>query len=183
MLFRPAFADCFHWILGDSKCRQVFRTLLSILADLNNAVVWMIAARTSISIFTNPNTKPLGIISSAPITIDITVTFIFHSFFSSLARSKYSSSILFSLIFTQWFTGTAKSIIWQVLWLLLSLLLLLLFLWEFFPPGLVDGLPSESKWQQSPQVSWTLLRYWPILILSFGWSPLILLFPNLPLPK
>ena len=28
----------FHWNLSDSKSSQVFRTLLSILTDLNNAI-------------------------------------------------------------------------------------------------------------------------------------------------
>ena len=31
-----------HWSLSDSKSLQVSRTLLSILANLNNAVVWMV---------------------------------------------------------------------------------------------------------------------------------------------
>ena len=35
----------FHWSLSDSKSRQVSRTLLSILADLNNGVVWMVLSR------------------------------------------------------------------------------------------------------------------------------------------
>ena len=33
----------FHWILCKSKSLQVSRTLLSILANLNNAVVWIIS--------------------------------------------------------------------------------------------------------------------------------------------
>ena len=32
-------ADGFHWRLSDSKSPQVSKTLLSILADLNNYVV------------------------------------------------------------------------------------------------------------------------------------------------
>ena len=35
----------FHWNLSDSKSPQVSRTLLSILGDLNNAVVWMVSTR------------------------------------------------------------------------------------------------------------------------------------------
>ena len=35
----------FHWSLSDSKFPQVSRTLLSILAVLNNAVVWMVSTR------------------------------------------------------------------------------------------------------------------------------------------
>ena len=57
----------FNWSLRDSKSPQVSRTLLSILADLNHAVVSMIAARLLISVFSSPLTTPLGTISSAPI--------------------------------------------------------------------------------------------------------------------
>ena len=39
----------------------------------------------------------------------------FHSFFSSLARSKYLSPFSFSFIFTLWSAGTAKSTIRRVL--------------------------------------------------------------------
>ena len=35
----------FHWSLSDSKSPQVSKTLLSILAVLNNAVVWMVSIR------------------------------------------------------------------------------------------------------------------------------------------
>ena len=35
----------FHWSLSDSKSPQVSRTLLSILAVFNNAVVWMVSTR------------------------------------------------------------------------------------------------------------------------------------------
>ena len=35
----------FHWSLSDSKSLQVSKTLLSILADLNNVVVWMVSTR------------------------------------------------------------------------------------------------------------------------------------------
>ena len=39
----------FHWSLSDSKSPQVSRTLLSILADLNYAVVWMVFIRPVLS--------------------------------------------------------------------------------------------------------------------------------------
>ena len=35
-----------HWSLSYSKSPQVFGTLLSILADLNNEVVWMVSTRS-----------------------------------------------------------------------------------------------------------------------------------------
>ena len=52
----------FHWCLNDNKSPQVSRTLLSILTDLNNGVVWMVSIRPPISNFSNPLSKPLGII-------------------------------------------------------------------------------------------------------------------------
>ena len=39
----------FYWSLSDSKSPQVSRNLLSILADLNNAVVWIVSTRPLIS--------------------------------------------------------------------------------------------------------------------------------------
>ena len=38
-----------HRVLSDSKSPQAFRTLLNILADLNNAVVWMVSTRPLIT--------------------------------------------------------------------------------------------------------------------------------------
>ena len=90
----------FHWSLTDSKSSQVFRTLLSILADLSNAIVWM-GSTSLISKFSSPLTNPLGVVPSVPITTGITVTNMFRClfvcFFSSLTRSRYLS--LFSLSF------------------------------------------------------------------------------------
>ena len=65
-----------HCSLSDSNSPQVSRTLLSILADLNNAVVWMVSTLPVISKSTSPFTQHLVTVSSAPITTDITVTFI-----------------------------------------------------------------------------------------------------------
>ena len=45
--------------------------------------------------------KPLGNVSSLPTTFGITVTFMFHYFFSYLAKSRYLSSFSFSYIFTR----------------------------------------------------------------------------------
>ena len=71
----------FHWSLSDSKSPQVSRTLLSILAVLNNAVVWMVSTRPPNSRTSSPFSNPLVTVPNAPITIGIIVTFMFHSFF------------------------------------------------------------------------------------------------------
>ena len=54
-------------------------------------------------------TNPLVTVSSSPFTIDITVPFIFQSFFSSLARSWYLPRISLSFYFSLWSPRTAKS--------------------------------------------------------------------------
>ena len=101
----------FHWSLNDSKSPQVSRTFLSILAVLNNAVVWMVSTRRPTSKSSRPFNNPLVIIPKAPITIGIIVTCMFHSFFNSLARSRYLSFFSHSFSFILWSAGTAKSTI------------------------------------------------------------------------
>ena len=76
-----------HWSLIDSKSLQISRTLLSIAADLDNAIVWMISILPLIFNSATLISKPLETVPSAPTIIDITVTFIFHIFSSFLARS------------------------------------------------------------------------------------------------
>ena len=71
----------FHWSLSNSKSPQVSRTLLSILAVLNNAVVWMVSTRPPTSKSSSPFNNPFVTVPKAPITIGIIVTFMFHSFF------------------------------------------------------------------------------------------------------
>ena len=65
----------FHWSLSDNKSPQVSRTLLNILADVNNAVVWMVSIH--LLIFKSPSlfTKSLKIVLSTLITVSITITF------------------------------------------------------------------------------------------------------------
>ena len=63
----------FDWGLSDYKSPQISRTLLSILADLNSAVVCMVSAPPPISKFSNSLSNNLGIVPSAPITNVITI--------------------------------------------------------------------------------------------------------------
>ena len=110
----------FHGSLSDSKSPQVSRTLLSILAVLNNAVVWMVSTCPPTSKSSSPFSNPLVTVPNAPITIGIIVTFMFHSFFDSLARSWYLSFFSHSFSFILCSVGTAKlSTILQVLFLLI----------------------------------------------------------------
>ena len=71
----------FHWSLSDSKSPQVSRTLLSILAVRNNAIVWMVSTRPPTSKSSSPFSNPLVTVPNAPNTIGIIVTCMFLSFF------------------------------------------------------------------------------------------------------
>ena len=113
----------FHWSLSDSKSPQVSRTLFSILAVLNNAVVWMVSTRPPTSKSSSPFSNPLVTVPNTPITIGIIVTCMFHSFFNSLARSRYLSFFSHSFSFILWSAVTAKSTILQVFFLLLLIII------------------------------------------------------------
>ena len=70
----------FHWSLSDSMSPQVSRTLLSILAVLNNVVVLMFSTPLPTSKSSSPFNNPLVSVPKAPISIGIIVTFMFRSF-------------------------------------------------------------------------------------------------------
>ena len=120
----------FHWSLNDSKSLQVSRTRLSILAVLSNAVVWIVSTRPPTSMSSRPFNNPLVTVPNAPITIGTIVTFMFHSFFNSLARSTYLFFFSASFRFIMWSAGTAKSTILQILFLL----------WIIMRSGLLAGI-------------------------------------------
>ena len=92
----------FHWSLSDSNSLQISRTLLSILVDLNNAVVWMVYScrltSNSSSLFSKSgdcsNFTYIQLVSSSPSNSIV--------FFSSLARSKYLYRFLLFFIFNMW---------------------------------------------------------------------------------
>ena len=104
----------FHWSFSDSKSPQVSRTLFSILAVLNNAVVWMVSTRPPTSKSSSPSNNPVPnnnpvTVPKAPITISIIFTFMFHSFFHSLVRSRYLSFFSHSLSFILWSAGAVDN--------------------------------------------------------------------------
>ena len=130
----------FHWSLSDSKSPQVSRTLLSILADLNNAVVWMVSTRPLISKFSCPCINPFETVPRAAITIGITITLIFHSFFIYRARSRYLSFFSLSFNYTLWSAGTVKSTIPLLLFHFLFFSFFFFFFFFFFFCWLLLGL-------------------------------------------
>ena len=112
----------FHWSLSDSKSPQVFRTRLRILAVRSSAVVWIVSTRLPTSKSSRPFNNPLVIVPNAPITIGTIVTFMFHSFFNSLARSRYLSFFSLSFRFILWSAGRVKSTILQILFFFLIIM-------------------------------------------------------------
>ena len=76
------------WILRDSKSHHVSRNILSILADQNNAVVWIGSTGSLRSESSRLCTNPFVNVSRALITIGLTVIFMFNMFFNSQASSR-----------------------------------------------------------------------------------------------
>ena len=72
--------------LSDGKSPQVFRTILSILLDMNNVVVCTVSTRLVISKSPSPCTNPSV---TALIIVGISITFMFHIFFYFRAGSRY----------------------------------------------------------------------------------------------
>ena len=124
----------------------------------------MVSTRPPTSKSSSPFNYPLVTVPKASITIGINVTFMFHSFFNYLARSKYLSFFSLSFSFILWSAGTEKSTILQILFLFFSFFvdyyfyyffLLIIFCWLFFfvdhqistrRPDLRSGLLAEIWW-------------------------------------
>ena len=151
----------FHRSLSDSKSPQVSWTLLRILANLNNAIVWS-QFILWFSTLLAPFSKPLETIQSLP--IGITVTLMFHSFLSSLARPMYSS--LFLLFFDLYY--------YYYYYLLIRVFHISISWWSFTGDWVTASL------LKSPGL---FSVFWPSsIVLLFGWSPLGCQLPNPPGP-
>ena len=89
-----------HWCLNDSLSPQVSWTFLSILADYNNAVVWMVSTCLLISMSFCPFINHFGTVRTTPITTGISVAFMFLDIFSSLpCLGMYISFRMFKFYF------------------------------------------------------------------------------------
>ena len=108
--------------LSDSKSLQVSRSRLRILAVLSNAAIWIVSTRSPSSKSSRPFNYPLVIVPKVPITIGTIVTFMFHSFFNSLARSRYLSFFAYYFRFILWSARTAKSTIFHIFFFLLIII-------------------------------------------------------------
>ena len=110
--------------LSDNKSPQIPKTLLSILANLSNAVVWMVFHLFSLPFISKSSVlilwwlcwkRQLQLISPSSF------------FFSSLGRSRYSSLFSLSFSFTVW---TAKFTIQQGFFFVVLVGRLFLLVWS-----------------------------------------------------
>ena len=126
----------FHRSLSDKKSPQVSRTLLSILAVLNNAVVWMVSTRPPTSKSSSPFSNPLVTVPKAPITIGIIVTCMLHSFFFQFPSKVEVLILLFTFFqFYSVVSRDSKSDNFTILFIFLGLV---------FRPRLGDTSVCES---------------------------------------
>ena len=140
----------FHWSLSDSKSPQVSRTLLSILAVLNNAVVWMVSTRPP----TSKSSSPFYPVVCRDSKVDYFASSLFLLLIiiksGLLAGIRWSVCILKShrsLCESFSRTGAGLCIYHLLLWSNLNYYYYYyLLVWEFFPPALADGFSRE--WQQ-----------------------------------
>ena len=78
-IFPPSLADGFPL-----ESPQVSGTLLSILADISNAAVWIVSTHPLFSESSTPCNNPLVTVTNVPIKICITITFMFWGIFNCL---------------------------------------------------------------------------------------------------
>ena len=89
----------FNRSLSKSKSPKVFRFLFSILADLNNAIVWMVSPHPLISKSTCPCTNPLVTLLNTLVRVVNTITFLFHSLFQFFSKVFVLASLFVFLQF------------------------------------------------------------------------------------
>ena len=146
----------FPWSLSESKSPQISRTLLSILAVLNNVVVWMFSTHPTTCKSSSPFTNPLVTVPNAPITIGIIVTFMFHSFFVQFPSKVEVLIILFP--FFQFYSVVSRDS--KVDNFVSSLFFFFFFLLIIIRSGLL----AEIRWTVS------MLKSHRSLCVSFSWT-------------
>ena len=100
---------------SESKSFQDTRTIRSIFADLNIAVVWIVSLLLFISNSPSLFSKPLGTVPSWPTKIGNTVILMLHRFFGTLATSKNFFIVSFYFLFNLLFAVTVKFTRWHLL--------------------------------------------------------------------
>ena len=160
------------------KSPQVSRTLLSILAVLNNAVVWMVSTRPPTSKSSSPFSNPLVTVPKAPITIGIIATFMFHSFFQFPCKVEV---LIVHFTFFQFYPVVSRDIYYYYYYYYYNCYYYyyyyyyLFIYWQFFTSALADSLSLEFEWWQvsCSTVFFTSLassRYLSFFSLSFNFT-------------
>ena len=132
----------FRWSLSDSKSPQDSRTLLSILAVLNNAVVWMVSTRPPTSKTSRHFSNPLVTIQNAPITIGIIVTCMFHSFFQFSSKVEV---LILHFTFFQFYSVVNRDSKVDYFADFFFFWLIIIHLLDLFTSALADGFSLESE--------------------------------------
>ena len=114
----------------------------------------MVSTRPPPSKSSRPFNNRLVTVPKAPITIAIFVTFVFYSFFNSLARSTYLPHFSHSFSFILWSAGTAKSTILRLFFFFFFFLLIII----------RSGLLAEIRW------SVCMSKFQRSLCVSFSWT-------------
>ena len=133
----------FHWGLTNCKSSQI-PELFSVFWPISSQYpsrVWIVSTRPLISKSSSSCINHLTTVPRAPITIGISITFMVHSFFNSLARFRYLSFFFVFFQFYSVISWTAKPIIRQILffcWLLQGLVV-----WPWLDDSFVFQGPEE----------------------------------------
>ena len=91
-----------YWSLNYCQSPQVSRTHLSILANLKKAVVLMVPIHPMFSNSCSHFSKPLWTVSSTQTTVSVTLTFMFHRFFSLALAKLWSIFSFLGQNFIRW---------------------------------------------------------------------------------
>ena len=145
--------------------------LLSILVELSNAIVSIVSTSPLISKSSHSFTNSFLIVPRAPVTIGVTVTFMFHNFFSFPSKVL----VLIPFAFFQFYSVVSRDSKVQnsasslFCWFIIIIIIIP---WEFFILTLAYGFHWSLRDSKSPQVSRTFL--------SIEQSPPVPLFPSPP---
>ena len=118
LFFSRVFHNCVRWWFSTG----VWVTASLLKSSGVFSVFWTVSTRPVISTSSGSCTNRLWIVSRAPITIGIIVTFMFNSFYNFQTRSWYLSLFSHSFNFTLWYAGIANFTALQVLSFLLIII-------------------------------------------------------------
>ena len=114
--FPPVLIVSFQWIWSDSKSPQISRTLLNILVDFSNAIVWMssilLLIFNSLSLFPGSRELFLGLQLRLVSLLPPCST-------GSPAKSSYLSSFSLSFIYSLLSSRMVKSTRWRLFFFML----------------------------------------------------------------